>query len=32
MNLSKENNVLLINGKGFVELLILAGIQNIGEL
>jgi hypothetical protein len=30
--LAKEKNVLLINGKEFVRMLILAGIQRIGEL
>ena len=32
INLAKENNVLLIDGKEFVRMLILSGIQKVGEL
>jgi predicted Mrr-cat superfamily restriction endonuclease len=31
VRLAKENNVLLINGKEFVKMLILSGIQKVGE-
>ena len=32
VNLAKENNILLINGKEFAKMLILSGIQKIVEL
>jgi len=32
INLAKENNVLLINGKEFVRMLLLSGIQKVEEL